>query len=133
YHSRTAILNNLEFDHADIFPDLAAIETQFHHLVRTIPRQGQIIVPAGSESLERVLARGCWTPVTHVGMNDGWHASIDSAGQATLWLAEREIGKLNWTLTGKHNVDNALAAMAAAAHVGVEPSAALQALSTFTG
>lgn len=133
YRSRTAVLNNLEFDHADIFPNLEAIETQFHHLVRTISRQGQIIVPEGDQALERVLARGCWTPVVKVGSQHSWHAQTGSDGVPVIWLGEHEIGPLRWTLTGQHNTHNALAAMAAAHHIGVEPQAALDALTAFAG
>ena len=133
YRSRTVILNNLEFDHADIFPDLHSIETQFHHLVRTISRQGQIIVPDADQALERVLARGCWTPVVHLGTRQGWHIQHTSDGQALIYLGSREIGALNWRLTGQHNLNNGLAAMAAAAHIGIEPGMSLEALNAFDG
>ena len=133
YRSRTAILNNLEFDHADIFPDLQAIETQFHHLVRTISRQGRIIVPDQDQALARVLARGCWTPVVRLGTPNGWHIEHASDGQALICLGSQEIGALSWDLTGEHNLNNALAAMAAAAHIGIEPRQSLAALNTFGG
>lgn len=132
YRPRTAILNNLEYDHADIFADLQAIETQFHHLVRTIPAHGQIIVPVDEPALDRVLERGCWTPVTRVGCPSSWHA--DSSGHRTMiYLASEPIGELTWSLTGQHNIKNALAAMAAAQDVGVPPSQALAALNHFSG
>jgi UDP-N-acetylmuramate: L-alanyl-gamma-D-glutamyl-meso-diaminopimelate ligase len=127
YHPRTAILNNLEFDHADIFPDLAAIETQFHHLVRTIPGNGLIISNGREASLDRVLQRGCWTPVERFGKNDGWQ--IDDGNSVT--LNERSLGTLNWELIGEHNRLNALAALAAARHVGVPVTQGLSALSEF--
>lgn len=132
YRARTAILNNLEYDHADIFADLAAIETQFHHLVRTVPSEGQIVVTDGEPALDRVLARGCWSPVTRVGQPRGWHTkSMD--GQSVIFLGEQEIGALTWTLTGEHNTKNALAAMAGAHGVGVAPPIALAALNQFGG
>jgi UDP-N-acetylmuramate: L-alanyl-gamma-D-glutamyl-meso-diaminopimelate ligase len=131
YHARTAILNNLEYDHADIFPDLAAIETQFHHLVRTVPGQGNIIVPADDVNLERVLTKGCWTPVTRISQAQGWHCT---QGQTPfVHVGERVIGKLDWSLTGQHNQRNALAALAAATSIGVDPAAALAALNQFEG
>lgn len=132
YRARTAILNNLEYDHADIFPDLAAIETQFHHLVRTVPSQGSIVVTDGEPALDRVLERGCWSTVTRVGQADGWHArEID--GQSVIFLGAQAIGPLTWSLTGAHNTKNALAAMAAAQGVGVTPADALKALNQFGG
>lgn len=133
YRSRTTILNNLEFDHADIFPDLNAIETQFHHLVRTIPGQGQIIIPSHDEALERVLSRGCWTPVVRTGDPDGLHVRKADDGTSVLFQAEREIGCFQWTLTGEHNIQNALVAVAAASHIGIDPAAALGALNAFGG
>jgi UDP-N-acetylmuramate: L-alanyl-gamma-D-glutamyl-meso-diaminopimelate ligase len=132
YRARTAILNNLEYDHADIFPDLAAIETQFHHLVRTIPQSGQIILPNDEPALERVLSRGSWTPVCRLGAANGWH-NTKADGQWFVAYEDRTIGALTWSLTGTHNVKNALAAMAAAQAVGVEPQEALHALNQFSG
>ncbi len=113
YRPRTAVLNNLEFDHADIFPDLAAIERQFHHLVRTVPSQGRVVVNADEPALARVLAQGCWSEVVRFSKDD---ALID---------------KIKWDLSGQHNLMNALAAIAAAAHVGCPQDVALRALSTF--
>jgi UDP-N-acetylmuramate: L-alanyl-gamma-D-glutamyl-meso-diaminopimelate ligase len=139
YRPRTAILNNLEFDHADIFPDLAAIETQFHHLVRTVPRSGRLIVNAGEASLARVLARGCWSEVERFAA-DGEAAAADE--EAADWRigAEGDVtfrgvvqGRLECALTGRHNRLNALAALAAARHAGVPVPAGLAALGAFAG
>ena len=127
YHPRTAILNNLEFDHADIFADLAAIETQFHHLVRTVPGTGLIISNGREASLDRVLQRGCWTPVERFGTDAGWQ--IDADSRVTLRGALH--GTLNWELFGEHNRHNALAALAAARHAGVPVTQGLAALSEF--
>lgn len=132
YRPKTAILNNLEFDHADIFADLAAIETQFHHLVRTMPRIGQIVTNRGEASLERVLARGCWSE--QVGFNDpaGFHARGDDAsGALALYEGERLVGETTWEVTGDHNRANAVAALLAARHVGVRLEDGLAALSRF--
>jgi UDP-N-acetylmuramate: L-alanyl-gamma-D-glutamyl-meso-diaminopimelate ligase len=126
YRARTAILNNLEYDHADIFPDLAAIETQFHHLVRTIPGIGQVISNGTEPALGRVLQRGCWSSQAQFGTVDGWH--FDGV---EVKLGERSVGVLNWELQGEHNRMNALAAVAAAYHVGIAPDLALDALSRF--
>lgn len=131
YRARTAILNNLEYDHADIFADLASIETQFHHLVRTIPSEGKIIMPAQDQALQRVIDRGCWTPVERLGQSTGWHYEGDQ--QPTIWRGIRQVGKLSWPLTGRHNTNNALAALAAAEHVGISAETALEALNQFTG
>ncbi len=127
YHPRTAILNNLEFDHADIFADLAAIETQFHHLVRTVPGNGLIVCNGREESLRRVLKRGCWTPVETFGDADGW--SIDGGNR--IFLNGETQGALSWELLGEHNRMNALAALAAARHAGVPVALGLEALSLF--
>jgi UDP-N-acetylmuramate: L-alanyl-gamma-D-glutamyl-meso-diaminopimelate ligase len=133
YHPRTAVLNNLEFDHADIFPDLAAIETQFHHLVRTVPGNGLIVCNGREASLQRVLDRGCWTPVEKFGSpaasgNAGdW--SIDD--ENTVMLNGVPQGALHWELLGEHNRLNALAALAAARHAGVPVARGLAALAEF--
>lgn len=127
YHPRTAILNNLEFDHADIFPDLAAIETQFHHLVRTVPSSGLIVSNARSAALGTVLKRGCWTPVEHFGEASGWDIDANNVVR----LAGVVQGELQWNLLGEHNRQNALAALAAARHVGVPVSHGLAALAEF--
>jgi len=127
YHPRTAILNNLEFDHADIFADLAAIETQFHHLVRTVPGNGLIISNGREASLDRVLQCGCWTQVERFGTDDGWQ--ISAADLVSLRGAAQ--GTLNWSLLGEHNRHNALAALAAARHAGVPVAQGLAALVEF--
>lgn len=130
YHPRTAILNNLEFDHADIFPDLAAIETQFHHLVRTVPGNGLIISNGHETSLDRVLTRGCWTPVERFGTD--WQATdIDSNGSFSILFNDHNQGRVTWELLGAHNRMNALAAIAAARHVGVTPEISIAALGQF--
>jgi len=137
YRARTCVLNNLEFDHADIFDDLKAIETQFHHLVRTVPGNGVIIRPQNSEPLDRVLDRGCWTPVetfTEKGNSElGWSVNkIKPDGSHCEVLLDGKVqGELTWLLFGDHNVNNALAAIAAARHVGVTPKDAINALSDF--
>jgi len=132
YRPRTAVLNNLEFDHADIFSDLAAIETQFHHLVRTLPQSGLVVANAGEESLKRVIDRGCWTPVEWFNGADGYRVSGDDAsGELVLNGPDGEIGRCRWALTGDHNRANACAALLAARHVGVPLENGLEALSRF--
>ncbi|MEQ4258287.1 UDP-N-acetylmuramate:L-alanyl-gamma-D-glutamyl-meso-diaminopimelate ligase [Pseudomonas syringae] len=133
YRPRTAILNNLEFDHADIFPDLPAIERQFHHLVRTIPSEGLVIHPTTEPALSRVIEMGCWTPVQTTGQNGQWQARLLSEdGSRFEVLFEGELqGTVEWDMTGQHNVANALATLAAARHVGVVPLLGVQALSAF--
>jgi len=134
YQPRTLVLNNLEFDHADIFADLAAIETQFHHLVRTLPRSGEIVCNAAEDSLKRVLARGCWTPVEYFNDPQGWHVSGDDAdGSFRLWQGEQLIAETHWSMTGEHNRANALAALLAARHVGVPLERGVESLSRFVG
>ncbi|WP_459616855.1 UDP-N-acetylmuramate:L-alanyl-gamma-D-glutamyl-meso-diaminopimelate ligase [Bordetella sp. 2513F-2] len=134
YRPRTAILNNLEYDHADIFPDLAAIETQFHHLVRTIPGSGRIVAPTDAEALDRVLARGCWTPVVRFGPNGAWTAGEPDADEAfAVYRDGRELGTVRWRLLGAHNRRNALAALAAAEHYGVPAEEGIEALGRFGG
>ncbi len=133
YPARTAVLNNLEFDHADIFPDLAAIETQFHHFVRTLPASGLIVANGMDEALARVLARGCYTPVERFGVAEGWSAGAQHGdGFDVRWKGEQQ-GRVNWTQTGAHNRANALAAIAAARHCGVAPAQSIAALGAFEG
>jgi UDP-N-acetylmuramate: L-alanyl-gamma-D-glutamyl-meso-diaminopimelate ligase len=133
YPARTAVLNNLEFDHADIFPDLAAIETQFHHFVRTLPASGLIVANGADAALARVLARGCYTPVECFGASEGWSAAAAGPdGFDVLWRGEKQ-GRVRWALQGAHNQANALAAIAAARHCGVAPAQAIPALRTFEG
>jgi UDP-N-acetylmuramate: L-alanyl-gamma-D-glutamyl-meso-diaminopimelate ligase len=127
YHPRTAILNNLEFDHADIFADLAAIETQFHHLVRTVPGNGLVVSNGRKATLDKVLLRGCWTPIERFGTDAGWQ--IDTDNRVTLNGVAQ--GTLQWELLGEHNRQNALAALAAARHVGVPITQGLAALAEF--
>ncbi len=132
YRPRTAVLNNLEFDHADIFSDLAAIETQFHHLVRTIPASGQVVVNAAEASLVRVLARGCWSTIEHFNDPVGWRVEGDDAdGSLRLLHGKDIIASGHWALSGEHNRANAAAAIVAARHVGVRPEQALESLSRF--
>ena len=133
YRPRTAVLNNLEFDHADIFPDLAAIEQQFHHLVRTVPSNGLIIYPAQEQAIERVLDKGCWTPRQTTGPDGQWQARLlkDDGSEFVVSLDGVEQGVVRWPLTGLHNVANALAALAAARHVGVTAEHGAQALREF--
>jgi UDP-N-acetylmuramate: L-alanyl-gamma-D-glutamyl-meso-diaminopimelate ligase len=134
YRPKTAILNNLEFDHADIFDDLAAIERQFHHLVRIVPRTGLIVSNGADPVLERVLTLGAWTPVERFGTSVGWWAGpADEQGAFEVAWQGRAVGRVRWQLLGAHNRLNALAAIAAARSVGVEPPAAIEALSGFTG
>ncbi len=134
YPARTAILNNLEFDHADIFDDLEAIERQFHHFVRTIPRAGRIVVNGQDPALKRVLTNGCWTPVEQTGVPQGWEAGVPASdGSFAIAWHGREMGRLQWQLTGEHNRLNALSAIGAARHAGVEPGLAIEALGTFGG
>lgn len=133
YHPRTAILNNLEFDHADIFPDLAAIERQFHHLVRTIPGEGLVIHPTSETALKRVIDMGCWTPVQTTGEGGQWQARLlsDDGSHFEVLFDGQVQGTVDWELTGQHNVANALACLAAARHVGVVPELGCAALSAF--
>jgi len=137
YRPRTVILNNLEYDHADIFPDLAAIETQFHHLVRTVPGNGLIVANGREESLDRVFARGLWTPVERFGAASthgagGWTAGeADADGHFDVFFNSTPQGRVNWNLIGEHNRMNALASIAAARHAGVPAAAAIDALSRF--
>jgi UDP-N-acetylmuramate: L-alanyl-gamma-D-glutamyl-meso-diaminopimelate ligase len=137
YRPRTAVLNNLEFDHADIFPDLAAIETQFHHLVRIVPRNGRVIVNARQPALARVLARGLWSEREDFDSPDGWHATdvLESAdaSEFTVRLGSRALGRCRIALSGAHSRSNALAAIAAARHAGVDPVEAIAALERFEG
>jgi UDP-N-acetylmuramate: L-alanyl-gamma-D-glutamyl-meso-diaminopimelate ligase len=131
YRPRTAILNNLEFDHADIFADLAAIELQFHHFVRTIPAAGAVITNGADTALERVLARGCWSRVERFAVKDGWHAEEEAGDAFAVWRGQELLGRVKWNLLGAHNRTNALAAIAAARLAGVEPAAAIASLGRF--
>ncbi|MFC4763845.1 UDP-N-acetylmuramate:L-alanyl-gamma-D-glutamyl-meso-diaminopimelate ligase [Dyella koreensis] len=134
YRPRIAILNNLEYDHADIFPDVAAIQRQFHHLVRTVPGNGRLIVNAHDAYLAEVLAMGCWTPVETFGIGKGdWQATlIEADGSAFRVHRKGElIGEVHWPLLGNHSVMNALAALAAATAAGADPHSLLAAFGSF--
>jgi UDP-N-acetylmuramate:L-alanyl-gamma-D-glutamyl-meso-diaminopimelate ligase len=141
YRPRTAILNNLEYDHADIFADLKAIQTQFHHMIRMIPQNGQIIMPHHTKSLEETLEMGAWTPVWRTGVyNDGeqtdtdWQAILQSDDGSVFKIQYQEsCATVNWNMSGRHNVYNALVAVAAAYHVGVSVEKTCEALSNFAG
>ena len=137
YRPRTAILNNLEFDHADIFPDLAAIETQFHHLVRTVPGNGRLIVNGRDAALARVLERGLWSERVDFDVPQGWHArdarDTPQASEFTVCFGDRELGRCSLSLAGAHNRANALAAIAAADHAGIDPRQAIESLARFAG
>jgi UDP-N-acetylmuramate: L-alanyl-gamma-D-glutamyl-meso-diaminopimelate ligase len=136
YRPRTALLNNLEFDHADIFANLEAIETQFHHLVRTVPSAGLLVVNGRDEALQRVLARGAWAPVQRFGALREEPGSLRARGEPhdfDVLRSGTRVGHIAWGLQGEHNQMNALAAVAAAEHVGVKPDAACKALSQFDG
>ena len=133
FHAKTAILNNLEYDHADIFPDLFAIETQFHHLVRTVPGIGRLIVNGDEAALGRVLARGCWSERECFGAGQEWAISEHADGNFDVLFHGAREGSVHWDLTGRHNRSNGLAAIAAARHVGVPIAQAARALATFQG
>jgi len=134
YRPRTAILNNLEFDHADIFDNLATIERQFHHLLRTVPAQGRVVFNADQDSLARVLAQGCWSEQVGFGPGAGAQSGFSAHGEPddfAVLKAGETVARVRWSLTGVHNQLNALAAIAAAEHVGVRPADAALALSSF--
>jgi UDP-N-acetylmuramate: L-alanyl-gamma-D-glutamyl-meso-diaminopimelate ligase len=136
YRPRTVILNNLEYDHADIFPNLDAIKLQFHHLVRTIPHNGLIITPMNDVNLNQVLAMGCWTPVENFGDQSGlWSVENMSSDGSKFEVIHnhRNFGSVEWSMIGKHNVDNAIAAIAAAQHAGVPIETSIAALNSFMG
>jgi UDP-N-acetylmuramate: L-alanyl-gamma-D-glutamyl-meso-diaminopimelate ligase len=134
YRPRTLILNNLEFDHADIFPDLASIQRQFHHLLRTVPGTGLIVANGQDANLAEVLAMGCWTPVERFGIGD-WEAraSVPDGSAFDVYLQGIFQGRAEWTQLGPHNIHNALAALAAARHAGVPTAKAIAALARFQG
>lgn len=135
YRPRTAVLNNLEYDHADIFPDLAAIQTQFHHLIRTIPSTGAIIRPQHCDALDAVLEKGCWSKVETFGPDGRWSARDipEHPTDFEVLVEGKAAGRLNWSLGGEHNRLNALAALAAAHQAGVAPGLGIDALSRFGG
>ncbi len=140
YRPRTAILNNLEHDHADIYPDVASIQRQFHLLLRTVPSNGRLVVNAADRNLAGVLEMGCWTPVQRFtagpGVASDWRIEADPAagfGSFTVLRGERRVGEVAWNMLGRHNAENALAALVAAEHAGVDPQVALEALRRFGG
>ncbi|RLA46264.1 MAG: UDP-N-acetylmuramate:L-alanyl-gamma-D-glutamyl-meso-diaminopimelate ligase, partial [Gammaproteobacteria bacterium] len=135
YRPRTLVLNNLEFDHADIFADLAAIQTQFHHLVRTVPAEGLIIYPRADNNLAAVIDQGCWTPLATTGKDGQWLANLQvkDGSQFDVLLDGEKAGEVAWDQSGDHSVANALVAVAAARHVGVATDIACRALSEFAG
>lgn len=133
YHPRTLIMNNLEFDHADIFDDLKAIQRQFHHLVRTVPGNGRILAPHGIENIDQTLAMGCWSELEYIGGDGHWRAKKQLADGSVfdVYLDEQLVGTVDWALVGDHNVNNALMAIAAARHVGVTANLACESLAKF--
>ncbi|MDA0149921.1 UDP-N-acetylmuramate:L-alanyl-gamma-D-glutamyl-meso-diaminopimelate ligase [Vibrio sp. LaRot3] len=133
YHPRTLVMNNLEFDHADIFDDLEAIKRQFHHLVRTVPGNGRILAPQKDQAIADVLKRGCWSENEYTGEEGDWRAEkvINDGSEFHVYLKDERVGTVTWDLVGDHNVDNALMAIAAARHVGVTPDLACEALGKF--
>jgi UDP-N-acetylmuramate: L-alanyl-gamma-D-glutamyl-meso-diaminopimelate ligase len=135
YRPRTVVLNNLEYDHADIFPDIEAIERQFHHLVRTVPGNGLIIAPQSETHIQRVLEMGCWTPVETISdqQGDGWYAKLTQTDGSAfeVFFDGQSQGTVNWDSLGQHNVNNAIAAIAAARHAGVPTKHAIEALGKF--
>ncbi|WP_298635050.1 UDP-N-acetylmuramate:L-alanyl-gamma-D-glutamyl-meso-diaminopimelate ligase [uncultured Umboniibacter sp.] len=135
YQPRTLIINNLEFDHADIFADLAAIQRQFHHVIRLVPRSGQVIYPAKSKAIAEVIDQGCWSEQAQLESNDGWASKLINADGShfSVFLHDEKVGEVQWDSTGNHSVSNGLAAIAAARHVGVAPAIACEALSQFAG
>ncbi|PSJ17509.1 UDP-N-acetylmuramate:L-alanyl-gamma-D-glutamyl-meso-diaminopimelate ligase [Nitrosomonas supralitoralis] len=131
YHPRTAILNNLEFDHADIFPDLLTIKRQFHHFVRIIPNNGLIVINGKDENIKQVLTQGCWTPVEEFGTEAGWSAQLLADNEMDVYFEGTHQDRLCWELLGEHNRMNALAALIAARHAGVPVKTGIAALSEF--
>lgn len=135
YRPRTVILNNLEYDHADIFPDLAAIQTQFHHLIRTVPANGLVISQSNEPALDDVIAQGCWTPVEYFGETGRWQANAlkEDSSHFEVTLDGNKQGEISWPMIGRFNMFNALAAIAAARHAGVSVAISIEALSAFKG
>ncbi|MFT6927449.1 MAG: UDP-N-acetylmuramate: L-alanyl-gamma-D-glutamyl-meso-diaminopimelate ligase [Psychromonas sp.] len=131
YHPRTLVLNNLEFDHADIFEDLNAIKKQFHHLLRTVPGSGRIFIPDQDPALMDVERMGCWSEVEYLGKNWSCKKIKEDASLFEVYLDQQKQGQVDWSLIGDHNANNALAAIAAARHVGVTPAVAIEALAEF--
>lgn len=139
YHPKTLILNNLEFDHADIFPSLDAIKIQFSYLLRTVPGEGLIICPKTDKNLQQVISHGCWTPIEYTGNEESndiiWRTTLikTDASQLAVYYKNSKQGEINWPLIGDHNAANAIVAIAAAHHIGVNPKKAIAALNQFKG
>ena len=137
YHPRTLILNNLEYDHADIFPDIEAIQTQFHHLLRTVPANGLVISHADDVYLDQTIEKGCWTPIEYFSgkQTKGWQAQpvTDDGLEFDVLLDSEKVASAKWSMLGEHNMQNALAAIAAARHVGVPAELSVESLSRFKG
>jgi len=143
YHPRTLILNNLEFDHGDIFDDLAAIQRQFHHVVRIVPANGQVIMPAGVDALEQVIEQGCWTPLVKTSVGNEAQPGVDAEWQARLLKSDGSefevlhkgevVGTVRWNMTGLHSVNNGLMALVAARNVGVQIAHGIEGLCNFGG
>ncbi len=139
YHPRSLIINNLEYDHADIFPDLAAIQTQFHHLLRMLPGEGLLVHPANVTAIEQVLAKGCWTPAETIAVAKGsggdwrYRPMTEDCGALEIFWRDALQGEIHWALSGHHNAANALAAIAAARHAGVPATQAVEALNSYAG
>jgi len=135
YHPRTCVLNNLEFDHADIFDSLADIQKQFHHLIRTVPANGLVVMPHQHKAISDVIDQGCWTPVQSQGEQGDWHYEKHQADGAVfeVFFEGQSLGAIHWKMLGDHNIQNALSAIAAAVHCGVPPKVAVAALNSFKG
>ncbi|MEO8224944.1 MAG: UDP-N-acetylmuramate:L-alanyl-gamma-D-glutamyl-meso-diaminopimelate ligase, partial [Gammaproteobacteria bacterium] len=138
YRPQTLVINNLEFDHADIYPDLEAITRQFHQLIRAVPANGRLVVPAGDVNVTALLQRGCWTPQDRFASRSGqegaeWFGIEEPAGTLRVMHEGREVGRCQWQLSGAHNAENAVAALLAARAVGVDPAVALDAIGRFRG
>jgi UDP-N-acetylmuramate: L-alanyl-gamma-D-glutamyl-meso-diaminopimelate ligase len=138
YHPRVLILNNLEFDHADIFEDLNSIKRQFHYLIRTVPSEGLIITNGHDHNLSDLLSMGCWTPCERFGLNEGWmdwHARLVSSDGShfKVWHSDKSVGEVKWSQLGRHNVSNAMAAIAAGVYVGIPVERAFEAVQGFLG
>ena len=147
YRPRTLVINNLEFDHADIFADLGAIQAQFHQLMRTVPGSGLVVAPSNDDGVNEMLNQGCWTPIERVGhrairqqpherdTGGYWHAEelANDTSAFNVWLNDEMLGRIEWSLMGEHKIQNALGAIAAARHAGVPPAVAIDALGSFSG
>lgn len=135
YHPRTCVLNNLEFDHADIFDSIKDIQKQFHHLVRTVPQNGLLVMPNDESNLDEVIAMGAWTPIQTQGDSGDWQYQLlaDDGSRFAVRFNGMLLGEIDWCMTGLHNVRNALSAIAATVHCGVPPKIAVDALNRFTG